>query len=168
MDTVDQIVTDAKDQAAKEVTAEKFAEIAPQKGEVEQEKPAADKAVETDFEKFLNQFPEADANSVVKGAIESKDFTEGCFTRQYVRSLKSQIDELKAENESEEAITQKALASGKVTETIVKEYLKAVAAKQSAIRNAPVGRAPVVPPAKPKTFGEAGVLAGDIFKNNND
>ncbi|MBQ9482262.1 MAG: hypothetical protein IJU84_08870 [Clostridia bacterium] len=146
----------------REVTAEAFSEVTK-----ETEKPAEDEAKRTEFEKFLEQFPDADAEKTVRRAIKSGDFAEGCFTRQYVMSLKDEIAALKEETSSEEIITRKALASGKVTEAVVKEYLKAVAAAQPQIRRTPKGGAPVLPPSKPKTIAEAGALAGDIFKNKN-
>ena len=154
-----------------EVTAEAFEQALNEddaKNTESVEDPSDKGGQPTDFEKFLEQFPEADAGKTVKRVLERGDFSEGCFTRQYVMSLRDEIAALKEENSSEDAIAQKALASGKVTEAEIKEYLKAVAANQAQIKKAPKGSAPVLPPSKPKTIAEAGVLAGDIFKNKND
>ena len=153
-----------KNVTEKEVTSEAFNEV------LQEEEPKAEDSgekYEGEFEKFLEQFPEADAKTVVKGAVKNGDFSKGCFTRQYVRALREEIEALKEENASEEAVTKKALASGKVTEAIVKEYLKAIIHSQAQMRNLPKGNAPVLPPSKPKTITEAGVLAGDIYKNKN-
>lgn len=119
---------------------------------------------EGEFEAFLKQFPQADHNLVVKGVITNGDYSAGSFTREYVRQLKAEIDALKAENSSEEAITQKAMASGKITEAIVKEYLKAISASVNALPPVADGYEPVLPPSKPKSIREAGKMAGDIFK----
>ena len=151
-----------------EVTEEAFAAAVEEQTDAADNaeiKPAAENA--TEFEKFLEQFPEADAEAAVKGAIKSGDFSKGCFTRGYVRALRDEVAALKEENNSEEAIIKKALASGKVTEAIVKEYLLIAARNQAKFKAAPKGYAPVLPPLKPKTIAEAGVLAGDIFKNKN-
>ena len=49
----------------------------------------------SDFEEFLKQFPDADAEETIKGVIESGDFKKGGFTRQYVKSLKQEAERLK-------------------------------------------------------------------------
>jgi len=118
----------------------------------------------SDFEQFLKQFPEADAEAVVKGAVAAGDFKRGGLTREYVRSLRGEIAALKEENSSEEAIAAKALASDKVTEEIVKAYLKGIKGVKDKQPPKIVGEAPKTPPSRPKTIAEAGLMAGDIFK----
>ncbi len=123
--------------------------------------------IETDFENFLKQFPEADAQKAVEGAISSADYKKGGFTRAYVRSLREKISSLEQQANNDEVIISKALASGKVTDAIVKEYLKAVASNQPTNRPVFSSASPSLPPSKPKSIIEAGALAGDIFKNND-
>jgi len=118
----------------------------------------------TDFDSFIEQFPEADAASVVRGVVTSGDFALGGFTREYVKQLKAEIDTLKEEAASEEIITKKAMENGKITEAIVKEYLKAISDASRALPPITEGYEPVVPPSRPKSIREAGKMAGDIFK----
>lgn len=122
---------------------------------------------DSEFEQFLKQFPEADADSIVKGVVSGGDFKRGNFTREYVRALRAKVSALEEENSSEEAITQKALKSEKATEAIVREYLKSVSgAHMTAAPSVKGGGSPALPPSKPKSIGEAGILARDIFQNS--
>lgn len=154
----------AKVKADKDITEEAFKTAITEAGEKKEEPK---EKIETEFENFLKMFPEDDPTPAIRGAIKNGDFRPGCLTRQYVLALKAEIEELKEENNSEEAVLKKALASGKVTESVVKEYLKAVAEEQRTLRKSAVGSSPAMPPSKPKTIMEAGALAGDIFKNKN-
>ncbi len=129
-------------------------------------KPAPDPSAahtETDFEKFLKQFPEADAHGVVEGTLRRGDFTEGAFTREYVRSLRERIARLEEENASEEAVLKRARDSRRVTEEIIKDYLAAVDRAAKGVRPAPSGQPASTPPAKPHSINEAGKLATDIL-----
>ena len=117
----------------------------------------------TDFESFLSQFPEADAESVVKGAIEMGDFKKGAFTRQYVRSLKERISALERENSDENVLIKKATENGKVSESIIKDYLVAIKNSMPKTKVSITGSAPVMPPAKPKSIEEAGALASAMM-----
>lgn len=117
----------------------------------------------TDFEEFLLQFPEADAEGVIEGAVSSGDFAKGTFTRQYVRSLRDKIAALEAKVEDEEFITQKALESKEASEAIIKEYLRQIAKTKAGHRVIAASSAPAVPPSRPRSIAEAGMLAGDIF-----
>ena len=148
----------------KDITEEAFKTAITEEGKKEKE---SEEKIETEFESFLKMFPEDDPTPAIRGAIKNGDFRPGCLTRQYVLSLKAEIEALKEENNSEEAILKKALSSGTVTESVVKEYLKAVAEEQKNLRKAAGGSSPAMPPLKPKTILEAGALAGDIFKNKN-
>ena len=119
---------------------------------------------ENEYEAFLSQFPEADAVQVVRSAVEAGDYAKGGLTRQYVRSLRAQIDALKEENNSEEILIQRARENGRVTEAIVKDYLAAVAATGRTAPPKIVGASPATPPQRPRSITEAGNLATDIFK----
>ena len=107
----------------------------------------------SDFEEFLKQFPDADAEETIKGVIESGDFKKGGFTRQYVKSLKQEAERLKMENKA-------------VSEEIVKAYLMKISENKKAVKKRINGIAPAVPPIKPRTVSEAGKLANEIFVNN--
>ncbi len=120
----------------------------------------------TDFEEFLKQFPEADAEKTIKGVIESGDFRKGGFTRQYVKSLREDVERLKRENDSEEVLIKKARENKAVSEEIVKEYLMRVSENKKALKKRINGVAPAMPPAKPKTVSEAGKLASEFFIKN--
>ena len=148
-----------KNQAQPAVNEE---DIAALEGE-QKTQEAIEAAGESDFEKFLKQVPDAEAGTVIEDVLKSGDFSEGCFTRQYVRALKDKIEALKRET-TEEAVVEKALESKAASEAVVREYLKNIAAVQAKLRKSPAGSAPVVPPARPKTISEAGILASDIFK----
>jgi len=120
----------------------------------------------TDFESFLSQFPEADAESVVTGVIEMGVFKKGAFTRQYVRALKERISTLERENSDEDLLIKKATENGKVTESIIKEYLVAIKNSMPKTKVSITGSAPVMPPAKPKSIEEAGALASAMIMPN--
>ena len=120
----------------------------------------------SDFEEFLKQFPDADAEETIKGVIESGDFKKGGFTRQYVKSLKQEAERLKRENDSEEVLVKKAMENKAVSEEIVKAYLMKISENKKAVEKRINGIAPAVPPIKPRTVSEAGKLANEIFVNN--
>ena len=142
-----------------EITAE---QIENEPAPIQKDAEGGESAV-TDYEAFISQFPDADAEAVVKRAIEQGDFKAGGLTRQYVNGLKAEIDELKKQSSSEEALIERARNNGRVTEAIVREYLTAVATANQNAKPKVVGAAPVMPPARPRSIAEAGALANDIF-----
>ncbi len=122
-------------------------------------------ATKSDFEEFLAQFPEADAETVIKGVIETGDFKKGGFTRQYVRALKAEAEKIKNECNSEEFLIKKARENKAVSEEIIRDYLKQISEDGKKVIKTVKGASPVLAPLKPKTVAEAGKLANDIFKS---
>lgn len=142
------------------------AEAAAQSDEAENKTDGAENAAEgdSDFEQFLLQFPDADAEQALIAAIKSGDYRRGCFTRAYVRNLKEQLDAANAKLADDDALADLAINSEKAAEKVVLAYLRSIAEK-GANRPYTGGTAPEVQRKTPATIREAGKLAGDIFAN---
>lgn len=139
-------------------------------------KPKADKTAEptdavpvseklsrgNDIDEFKARYPEADIGKLKQIIAASGDYKEGCLDRAYVRYL---LDG-KKENDGEKFL-ERALSSEDVKKAVIVDYLKSVIGSKPKAKLMDGGAPAAMPPFKPKTLQEAGLMVKDFLNIKN-